>query len=116
MVRVFLRLVGIEGPALFVAQGLHGFDGGGAAGGQKTCCKADGCEYRESGAHDERIVGAYLKEQGCKGARACKRECDTGHSAGGDRREAFPQDQRVNTGALRAESETQADFALALND
>ena len=94
--------------ALFGAQRLHGFDGGGAAGRQQTCDKADGYEYRESSAHDEWVVGAGLKQQCRKGARACECEADSEIEGEDDAVLAAAQ-ERANTeledGGLEAAAE-----------
>src|SRR5580704_14616529 len=98
---------------LFGAEGVHGFDAGGAPGGDEAGDRGEGGENQDGGGDRQGIVDAYTVELACHETAAQQRDRDADGEAESYLPRRGAEHENDNISAIGAEGHTQADLAGA---
>ena len=100
----------------FAAEGLHGVDGGGAAGGDESCGEAYGEDTGEGGAEGGGVSGGEVVEHRGHEVGGEEGEREPEGDADRDDAEGFAQDHDQDLLLARAHGHADADFSGAAAD
>src|SRR5260221_7198976 len=100
----------------FVAERDEGIDSGGAAGGEVTGEKRDGCEEEWNSDESDQVVGLHAVKKRSGDFGGGEGGGDTEKHRDGDQGHALADDEAPHSDCRSAEREANADFARAAAD